>query len=108
MLGHVQRGGAPSAFDRILATRMGAEAVLCLLEATPTTPAYVVSLDGNQAVRVPLMECVKKVTYIIRPCRILIIRMSETHQLYRTSNVLDSRKLYTLDLAHCGNGRTMI
>lgn len=60
VLGHVQRGGAPSAFDRILATRMGAEAVLCLLEATPSTPAYVVSLDGNQAVRVPLMECVKK------------------------------------------------
>lgn len=60
VLGHVQRGGAPSAFDRILATRMGAEAVLCLLEATPSTPACVVSLDGNQAVRVPLMDCVKK------------------------------------------------
>ncbi|XP_039262080.2 ATP-dependent 6-phosphofructokinase, muscle type-like isoform X2 [Styela clava] len=59
VLGHVQRGGAPSAFDRILATRMGAEAVLALLEATPSTPAHVISLDGNQAVRVPLMECVK-------------------------------------------------
>lgn len=61
LTGHVQRGGAPSAFDRILATRMGAEAVLALLEAKPDTPAYVVSLDGNQSVRVPLMECVKKV-----------------------------------------------
>ncbi|XP_076822319.1 ATP-dependent 6-phosphofructokinase, muscle type-like isoform X1 [Clavelina lepadiformis] len=60
VLGHVQRGGSPSAFDRILGTRMGAEAVLTLLEATPDTPAYVVSLDGNQAVRVPLMECVEK------------------------------------------------
>ena len=59
--GHVQRGGSPSAFDRILATRMGAEAVLALLEATPQTPAHVISLDGNQAVRVPLMECVEKV-----------------------------------------------
>uniref|UniRef100_F6PZE7 ATP-dependent 6-phosphofructokinase n=1 Tax=Ciona intestinalis TaxID=7719 RepID=F6PZE7_CIOIN len=60
VLGHVQRGGSPSAFDRLLGTRMGAEAVLALLEATPETPAYVVSLDGNQAVRVPLMECVEK------------------------------------------------
>eukprot|EP00090_Calanus_glacialis_P039892 TRINITY_DN6947_c0_g1_i1.p1 TRINITY_DN6947_c0_g1~~TRINITY_DN6947_c0_g1_i1.p1 ORF type:complete len:783 (-),score=277.12 TRINITY_DN6947_c0_g1_i1:304-2652(-) len=60
VLGHVQRGGAPSAFDRILACRMGAEAVLALMDATPTTPAAVVSLDGNAAVRVPLMDCVEK------------------------------------------------
>ncbi|NWV30576.1 PFKAP protein, partial [Grantiella picta] len=59
ILGHVQRGGTPSAFDRILASRMGVEAVLALLEATPATPACVVSLTGNQAVRLPLMECVQ-------------------------------------------------
>ncbi|XP_038245149.1 ATP-dependent 6-phosphofructokinase, platelet type isoform X11 [Dermochelys coriacea] len=59
ILGHVQRGGTPSAFDRILASRMGVEAVLALLEATPDTPACVVSLSGNQAVRLPLMECVQ-------------------------------------------------
>nr|XP_038951966.1 ATP-dependent 6-phosphofructokinase, platelet type isoform X2 [Rattus norvegicus] len=59
ILGHVQRGGTPSAFDRILASRMGVEAVLALLEATPETPACVVSLRGNQAVRLPLMECVQ-------------------------------------------------
>ncbi|XP_035660476.1 ATP-dependent 6-phosphofructokinase, muscle type-like [Branchiostoma floridae] len=60
VLGHVQRGGNPSAFDRVLGCRMGAEAVLALLEATPDTPACVVSLDGNQAVRVNLMECVER------------------------------------------------
>ncbi|XP_076838256.1 ATP-dependent 6-phosphofructokinase, platelet type-like isoform X2 [Brachyhypopomus gauderio] len=59
ILGHVQRGGTPSAFDRILASRMGVEAVLALLEASPVTPACVVSLCGNQAVRLPLMECVQ-------------------------------------------------
>ncbi|OWK02899.1 PFKP [Cervus elaphus hippelaphus] len=59
ILGHVQRGGTPSAFDRILASRMGVEAVVALLEATPETPACVVSLSGNQAVRLPLMECVQ-------------------------------------------------
>jgi len=32
ILGHIQRGGTPTAFDRILASRMGAEAVFKLLE----------------------------------------------------------------------------
>uniref|UniRef100_A0A8C2L512 6-phosphofructokinase n=1 Tax=Cyprinus carpio TaxID=7962 RepID=A0A8C2L512_CYPCA len=59
VLGHVQRGGTPSAFDRILGSRMGVEAVMALLEATPNTPACVVSLSGNMAVRLPLMECVQ-------------------------------------------------
>ncbi|XP_061876589.1 ATP-dependent 6-phosphofructokinase, platelet type-like isoform X2 [Entelurus aequoreus] len=59
ILGHVQRGGTPSAFDRILASRMGVEAVLALLETTANTPACVVSLCGNQSVRLPLLECVE-------------------------------------------------
>ena len=59
ILGHVQRGGSPSAFDRILGCRMGAEAVMALRESTPETPACVISLVGNQAVRVDLMKCVK-------------------------------------------------
>lgn len=61
VLGHVQRGGSPSAFDRILGCRMGAEAVLALLEATPDSEACVVTLSENQAIRVPLMSCVLKV-----------------------------------------------
>ncbi|SHK61483.1 Phosphofructokinase, partial [Caminicella sporogenes DSM 14501] len=32
ILGHVQRGGSPTAFDRILASRMGARAVELLME----------------------------------------------------------------------------
>lgn len=32
VLGHVQRGGSPSAFDRVLAARMGEYAVECLVE----------------------------------------------------------------------------
>lgn len=41
---------------------MGVEAVLALLEASTDTPACVVSLVGNQAVRLPLMECVQMVS----------------------------------------------
>lgn len=34
ILGHVQRGGSPSAFDRILATRLAAEATRCLINGS--------------------------------------------------------------------------
>lgn len=43
---------------------MGVEAVMALLQATPETPACVVSLSGNMAVRLPLMECVQVVSQI--------------------------------------------
>jgi 6-phosphofructokinase 1 len=60
ILGHVQRGGSPSAFDRLLGCRLGAEAVVALREATPETPACVVCLSGNMTVRLPLVACVEK------------------------------------------------
>nr|CAD7195361.1 unnamed protein product [Timema douglasi] len=66
VLGHVQRGGSPSAFDRVLGCRMGAEAVMALMEATPDTEACVVSLDGNQAVRLPLVECVQRTNAVTK------------------------------------------
>ena len=46
---------------------MGMEAVMALLEATPDTPACVVSLSGNQSVRLPLMECVQVVSAAVLP-----------------------------------------
>lgn len=44
---------------------MGVEAVMALLEGTPDSPACVVSLSGNQAVRLPLMECVQVVSVAV-------------------------------------------
>lgn len=58
VLGHIQRGGRPSAFDRILGTRMGCEAVLALLDSSDESEAVVISLKGNQMVRVPMMDAV--------------------------------------------------
>lgn len=48
VLGHVQRGGAPSAFDQILACRLGAQAVLMLLQATDDSEPCVIVQDGNR------------------------------------------------------------
>ncbi|TSK92938.1 Mitogen-activated protein kinase kinase kinase 13 [Bagarius yarrelli] len=59
VLGHVQRGGTPSAFDRVLSSKLGMEAVVSLMEATPDTPACVIGLSGNRTVRLPLVEAVE-------------------------------------------------
>ena len=58
ILGHVQRGGAPSAFDRYLSTLLGHAAVEQLLTDTPDAPARLVGLRGNRVVSSPLMDCV--------------------------------------------------
>lgn len=47
---------------------MGAEAVLALMEATETTEPCVVSLDGNQAIRLPLMDCVQRTKAVAEVC----------------------------------------
>ncbi|HEY65468.1 MAG TPA: 6-phosphofructokinase [Caldilineae bacterium] len=60
ILGHVQRGGPPSAFDRNLSTLLGIAAVEELLAATPESPAYLIGLRENRITRMPLEECVKK------------------------------------------------
>jgi 6-phosphofructokinase 1 len=53
VLGHIQRGGAPSAFDRILATRLGAAAVRELQQGNH---GHIVGLIGNQIVLTPLED----------------------------------------------------
>jgi phosphofructokinase-like protein len=53
ILGHIQRGGTPTAFDRILATRYGIAAIDALHEGAS---GMMVSLSGNQIVRVPLSD----------------------------------------------------
>ena len=47
VLGHVQRGGAPSAFDRVLGCRMGAEAVLALMDAKVICYLYLVNSSSE-------------------------------------------------------------
>ena len=58
-LGHVQRGGSAVAYDRILATLQGVEAVNAVLEATPETETCFIAIIENKIVRKPLMEAVR-------------------------------------------------
>lgn len=58
ILGHVQRGGTAVAYDRILATLQGVEAVKAVLESTPETPSPIIAINENKIVRKPLMESI--------------------------------------------------
>jgi 6-phosphofructokinase 1 len=60
VLGHVQRGGAPSAFDRNLSTLMGHAAVEACLAATPESEPQLIGLRHNRIVSLPLMQCVEQ------------------------------------------------
>jgi len=60
-LGHVQRGGTACAYDRMLATLQGVEAVQAVLDSTPETPSPMIAITENKITRKPLMEAVKLV-----------------------------------------------
>lgn len=60
ILGHVQRGGSPSAFDRNLSTMMGYAAIETLLEASPESQPQLIGIRGNRIVHSPLMDAVRQ------------------------------------------------
>jgi 6-phosphofructokinase 1 len=71
-LGHVVRGAAPSAFDRLLATRLGVNAVKSLSDGET---GVLVGYQRNEATRTPLAEIVGRIkpvdTDLINLARIL-------------------------------------
>jgi 6-phosphofructokinase 1 len=66
VLGHVQRGGAPSAFDRNLGTMMGYEAVETVLAAKPEDEPQMIAIRGNRITTAPLMKCVEQTRAIAK------------------------------------------
>lgn len=61
VLGHLQRGGSPNAYDRVLATRYGTAAVDAALEEEF---GVMVALQGREIVRVPLREAVDQIKLV--------------------------------------------
>ena len=70
VLGHIQRGGAPSCFDRVLASRMGVHAIDSLLKGTYNV---MVGIKDDVMILSPLEEAVKGQTEINKN----LIRVSE-------------------------------
>jgi 6-phosphofructokinase 1 len=58
ILGHVQRGGAPSAFDRYLSTLLGHAAVERLFADAPDAPAQLIGIRENEVISSPLADCI--------------------------------------------------
>ena len=57
LLGHIQRGGTPSAFDRVLATRYGVEAIDAVHDGAW---GQMTAIRGDHMVRVPLADVAGK------------------------------------------------
>tara|TARA_B110000259_G_C13952615_1_gene377415 strand:- start:287 stop:1174 length:888 start_codon:yes stop_codon:yes gene_type:complete len=56
VLGHMQRGGSPSCFDRVLASRMGVKAVEALMEGKSS---LMVGIQDNKITLTPLIKAIK-------------------------------------------------
>ena len=61
VLGHIQRGGTPTAFDRVLATRFGVHAVQAVHDEAF---GVMVALRGTDIVRVPLIEATSQLKLV--------------------------------------------
>ncbi|MFY9216395.1 MAG: 6-phosphofructokinase [Flavobacteriaceae bacterium] len=70
VLGHMQRGGSPSCFDRVLASRMGVKAVEALLEGKSS---LMVGIQDNKLTLTPLINAIKGHTKIDKE----LIRVSD-------------------------------
>ena len=61
VLGHMQRGGSPTCFDRVLASRMGVKAVESLMEGKTN---YMIGVENNQMVLTPIDYAISGLTPI--------------------------------------------
>jgi len=59
ILGHVQRGGRPSAYDRWMSTLLGYAAAQEVLRATPESEPHIIGVRHNRIAHLPLMESVE-------------------------------------------------
>jgi 6-phosphofructokinase 1 len=66
ILGHVQRGGTPSAYDRWMSTLVGHAAVEELLAATADSEPQLIGVRYNRVRRAPLMQCVEQTRSVAR------------------------------------------
>lgn len=73
VLGHVQRGGTPTAHDRVLALRYGVRAVELLAEQKL---GHMVALQGGDIVDVPLKEATKQLKLVDEPWMELASRLT--------------------------------
>jgi 6-phosphofructokinase 1 len=118
ILGHVQRGGSPSAFDRNLSTILGYAAVEHLLDESAESEPQVFGIRGNRITRTPLMQCVQK-THAVADAiaahdyeQAMELRGRSFKEAFRTHRTLmralphppeDQQQRFRLAVMHCGS-----
>jgi 6-phosphofructokinase 1 len=118
VLGHVQRGGSPSAFDRNLATLLGHAAVETLLDPEQGDEPQLIGMRGNRIVHAPLMECVEKTQQVTQAIEahdyetVMSLRRSSFKEAFDTLKTMlralphppaVDQKHYRLAILHAGS-----
>jgi len=94
-LGHVQRGGNACAYDRMLSTLQGVEAVGAVLDASPTKPIPVICVIENKIVRKPLMDAVRLTQEVAKAIKLNLrgAEFAEYYNAYMTTTATDQPAL---------------
>ncbi|MGD8624500.1 MAG: 6-phosphofructokinase [Anaerolineae bacterium] len=118
ILGHVQRGGSPSAFDRYMSTELGYSAVEEILAADASDEPKLVGIRQHDVIRSPLMEAVEKTHQVAEVIasqdydRAMAMRggsFSESFRILRTllrahpHPPVPGQKQLRLAVMHCGS-----
>ncbi|MGD2039453.1 MAG: 6-phosphofructokinase [Anaerolineae bacterium] len=98
ILGHVQRGGSPSVFDRYMSTLLGYAAVEEILSSPPDSEPKLIGLRQHDIIHSPLMECVNRTQQV---AEVIAAQDYETAMAMRGGSFSESyRILQTLLRAH--------
>lgn len=117
VLGHVQRGGSPSAFDRNLGTLLGYTAVQTLINFETAGEPLLIGLRGNRITSSPLMENIEKTQQIAQAVRnqdyeqVMAMRGASFVEAFETLKTMlralpkephDQQKKHRLAVIHAG------
>jgi 6-phosphofructokinase 1 len=94
ILGHVQRGGSPTAFDRNLSTIQGEAAVASIITGNYHGQAILIGIKRNEITRTPLQECLdktKEISQAVQQCdyaKAMQLRGSGFREAFQTVRTL--------------------
>ena len=101
ILGHVQRGGAPSAFDRSMSSILGYAAVEEVLAATPDSVPQLIGIHGNRVAKVPLMDCVAQTRKL---AKLIAAKDFDIALAMRGDSYTEMLHVFTRDLPRAADG----
>ena len=103
VLGHVQRGGSPSAYDRTLGTLMGYEAVQTMLNTNPEDEPVVIGIRDNHITHLPLLQSIQSTHAVAEAIkakdygRAMSLRSSSFTDVFRTLKTMGRAFPHPLD-----------